>query len=197
MTAFIIRRLLSLFSVLLIVSIIIFFLRNGVPGGPFSIGEHYSAVVVENMKRKYGLDKPVTERYWNYLTSALQLDFGNSFAVAGNPPVIDLIARVWPLTLQLGLYTLTLSFGLGFLMGLVAAYHRNSWIDNAVTFVATLGITVPNFIVATWLLIIFGYQIGWGNPDKWIIGPLFGQGPALLSWDYFLPVITYALTPLA
>ena len=93
MTAFIIRRLLSLFSVLLIVATLIFFLMNAVPGGPFAIGEHYSAVVVQNMKRKYGLDKPVTERYWNYLTSTLQLDFGNSFAVAGNPPVIDLIAR--------------------------------------------------------------------------------------------------------
>ena len=197
MTAFIIRRLLSLFSVLLIVSIIIFFLMNAVPGGPFNLGEHYSEVVLNNMKRKYGLDKPVTERYWNYLTSALQLDFGYSFAVAGNPPVINLIARVWPITLQIGVYTLTLSFGLGFLMGLVAAYRRNTWIDNFVTFVATLGITVPNFIVATWLLIIFGYQIGWGSHEKWIIGPLFGQGPALLSWDYFLPVITYALTPLA
>src|SRR6478672_11138184 len=100
MTAFIIRRLLSLASVLLIVSVIIFFLMNAVPGGPFSLGEHYSQAILDNMKRKYGLDKPVTERYWNYLTSALHLDFGNSFAVAGNPPVIDLIARVWPLTLQ-------------------------------------------------------------------------------------------------
>jgi ABC-type dipeptide/oligopeptide/nickel transport system permease component len=197
MTAFIIRRLLSLLSVLFVVSIIVFFLMSAVPGGPFAMGEHYSEAVMTNLRRKYGLDKPVTERYWNYLTSALHLDFGNSFAVAGNPPVIDLIARVWPITLQIGVYTLTLSFGLGFVLGLIAAYRRNTWIDNFVTFVATLGITVPNFIVATWLLIIFGYQIGWGNHDKWIIGPLFGQGQAVLSWDYFLPVITYALTPLA
>jgi ABC-type dipeptide/oligopeptide/nickel transport system permease component len=100
-------------------------------------------------------------------------------------------------TLQVGLYTIILSFGLGFIMGLAAAYYRNSWLDNLVTFVATLGITVPNFIIATWFLLIFGFQIGWGNPDKWIIGPIAGQGSAILSWDYFLPVITYALAPLA
>src|SRR5258706_272944 len=89
------------------------------------------------------------------------------------------------------------AFSLGIVLGITAAYNRNSWLDNLVTVVATLGITVPSFIIATWLLFIFGWQIGWGDPKKWIIGPLFGQGPALLSWDYFLPVITYALGPLA
>jgi peptide/nickel transport system permease protein len=198
MTGYIIRRFIALFFVLLAVSVIIFILMNAVPGGPFTLGERgYSPDAMENLLRKYGLDKPITERYWNYLTSAFRLDFGNSFAVAGNPPVSELIARVWPVTLHVGLYTIILSFGLGFVMGLIAAYYRNSWIDNFVTFTATLGITVPNFIIATWLLLIFGYQIGWGQPDKWIVPPLFGQGSALLSWDYFLPVITYALAPLA
>lgn len=198
MTGYIIRRLLALFVVLLVVSAIIFVLMNAIPGGPFSLGERgYSPDAMANLLRKYGLDKPLLERYWNFLTSALQLDFGNSFAVAGNPPVIELIARTWPVTLHVGLYTILLAFSLGFIMGITAAYYRNSWIDNLVTFTATLGITVPNFIIATWLLLIFGYQIGWGNPNKWIIPPLFGSGSAVLSWDYFLPVITYALAPLA
>jgi ABC-type dipeptide/oligopeptide/nickel transport system permease component len=198
MTGYIIRRLLALFVVLLVVSAIIFVLMNAIPGGPFSLGERgYSPDAMANLLRKYGLDKPLLERYWNFLTSALQLDFGNSFAVAGNPPVIELIARTWPVTLHVGLYTILLAFSLGFIMGITAAYYRNSWIDNLVTFTATLGITVPNFIIATWLLLIFGYQIGWGNPNKWIIPPLFGSGAAVLSWDYFLPVITYALAPLA
>jgi peptide/nickel transport system permease protein len=198
MFGYIIRRLISLFFVMLVVSIVVFFLMNSVPGGPFSLGERgYSESALNNLKRKYGLDKPVTERYWNYLTSALQLDFGNSFSIAGNPPVIEVIGRTWPVTLQVGAYTIILAFGLGITMGITAAYFRNSWMDNLVTFGATLGITVPNFIIATWLLLIFGYQIGWGDPQKWIIGPLFNQGAALLSWDYFLPVITYALAPLA
>jgi peptide/nickel transport system permease protein len=197
-TGYIIRRFIGLLFVLLAVSAIIFFLMSAVPGGPFTLAERgYSADALANLQRKYGIDKPVAERYFNYLASALRLDFGNSFAVAGNPPVTDLILRVWPVTLQIGIYTLLLSFTIGILMGIVAAYRRNSWIDVVVTFTATLGITVPNFIIATFLLLIFGFQNGWGEKSKWIIGPLWPGGPAILSWDYFLPVITYALAPLA
>lgn len=198
MTGYIIRRIVALFFVMVAVSVIVFFLMNAVPGGPFSLGERgYSPDALANLERKYGLDKPIGERYLNFFTSALRLDFGNSFAVAGNPPVTDVILRTWPVTLQVGLYTIILSFGLGLLMGIIAAYNRNSWIDNLVTFTATLGITLPNFIIATFLLLIFGYQNGWGAPRNWIIPPLWEGGPAIVSWDYFLPVITYALAPLA
>jgi peptide/nickel transport system permease protein len=198
MTGYVIQRLMSMVLVLLVISAIVFVLMNMVPGGPFTLADRgYSGAALENLERKYGLDKPVPVRYWNYLTSAIQFDFGNSYAVAGNPPVSQLIARVWPVTLHLGLYTIMLSFGLGLSLGAVAAYYRNSWIDNCVTFTATLGIAVPNFIFATWFLLIFGYQIGWGNESNWIIGPIFPGGPALLSSDYILPVVTYALAPLA
>lgn len=198
MLGYLLKRVLSLFFVLLTVSAIVFFLMNLVPGGPFDLGERgYTEETIRNMRHKYGLDVPVPQRYLNYLNDALHLDFGNSFSVAGSPPVFELIRRVWPVTLQVGLYTLLLAFGLGLAMGIVAAYHRNSWIDNVVTFFATLGITVPSFIIATWLLLIFGYQIGWSDPHKWIIPPLTPDGNAVLSWDYFLPVITYALAPLA
>jgi peptide/nickel transport system permease protein len=198
MTGYIIRRLIALFLVMLAVSAIVFFLMNAVPGGPFSLGERgYSADALANLERKYGIDKPIVERYVNFLVSAAQLDFGYSFAVAGSPQVTDVIIRTWPVTLHVGLYTIIVSFGLGLIMGTVAAYRRNSWIDNFVTFTATLGITLPNFIIATLLLIVFGFQAGWGDPRKWIVGPLWPNGPALLSWDYFLPVITYALAPLA
>src|SRR5262245_46438942 len=141
MTGYIIRRLITLFFVMLAVSAIIFILMNAAPGGPFELGEHgFSESAMNNIRRKYGLDIPPLQRYWNYLSSALRLDFGNSFAVAGNPPVIELIARTWPVTLHVGLYTIIVAFGLGFLMGATAAYYRNSWIDSLVTFLATLGI---------------------------------------------------------
>ncbi len=198
MLGYILRRLVSLGFVLLVVSVLVFILMNLVPGGPFTLADRgYSGAALENLERKYGLDKPVHVRYINYLTSALRLDFGNSFSVAGNPPVTELIARIWPVTFQLGLYTILLSFGLGITLGIIAAYHHNGIIDNLVTFVATTGIAVPNFIIATWLLLIFGFQNGWGLETKWIIGPIVPDGAAILSWDYFLPVLTYALAPLA
>ncbi len=198
MLGYIFRRLLSLIFVLFVVSVIVFVLMNLVPGGPFTLADRgYSGAALENLERKYGLDKPIHVRYVNYLVSALQLDFGNSFSVAGNPPVTELIARIWPVTFQLGLYTILLSFGLGIFLGIVAAYYHNSVVDNFVTFVATAGIAVPNFVIATWLLLIFGFQNGWGEESKWIVGPVTPDGAAILSWDYFLPVLTYALAPLA
>lgn len=198
MILYILRRLLSLAFVLFVVSVIVFALMNLVPGGPFTLADRgYSGAALENLERKYGLDKPVHERYFNYVTSALQLDFGNSYSVAGNPPVTELIARIWPVTFQLGLYTILLSFGLGILLGIVAAYHRNGIIDNLVTLIATAGIAVPNFIIATWFLLIFGFQNGWGLESNWIIGPVTEDGMAILSSDYILPVLTYALAPLA
>lgn len=198
MILYILRRLLSLAFVLFVVSVIVFALMNLVPGGPFTLADRgYSGAALENLERKYGLDKPVHERYFNYVSSALQLDFGNSYSVAGNPPVTELIARIWPVTFQLGLYTILLSFGLGILLGIVAAYHRNGIIDNLVTLIATAGIAVPNFIIATWFLLIFGFQNGWGMESNWIIGPVTEDGMAILSSDYILPVLTYALAPLA
>jgi peptide/nickel transport system permease protein len=199
MTGYIIRRLFALFFVMLVVSVIVFVLMDAVPGGPFTLGERgYNEEALANLNRKYGLDKPLFQRYLNFLNGALHLDFDRSFSVAGNPPVTDVILRTWPVTLHVGIYTILLSYTLGILMGILAAYRRNTWIDNLVTLVATLGITLPNFVIATFLLLIFGYQNGWGdNPREWIIPPLFPGGPALLATDYFLPVITYALGPLA
>lgn len=198
MTGYVIRRLIALVFVLLAVATIVFFLMNAVPGGPYGYGERgYTEEALANIKARYGLDKPVFERYLLYLQNALRLDFGYSFAVAGSPPVIEHIARVWPVTMHVGLYTILVAFSMGLLLGFIAAYYRNSWIDNLVTFVATLGVTLPSFIIATWFLFIFGYQNGWSDPSKWIIPPVVPGGNALLSWDYFLPVITYALGPMA
>ncbi len=198
MTGYIIQRLLSLLLVMFIVATIVFFLMDAVPGGPFAIGDRgFSEEALKNIEARYGLDRPVFERYVNFLAGAIQLDFGYSFSQPGSPLVTEVIARVWPVTLHVGLYTILLSFTVGITLGITGAYYRNSLIDNSVTFLATLGITVPSFVIAAWFLIIFGFQSGWGQKENWIIGPITDGGNALLSWDYFLPVITYALAPLA
>ncbi|MCZ7542186.1 MAG: hypothetical protein M5R40_00985 [Anaerolineae bacterium] len=87
MTGYIIKRLTSLLFVMVIVSIIVFTMMNLLPGGPYGMGERgHTQEALENLKRKYGLDKPPLERYLIFFTNALRLDFGNSFSVAGNPP---------------------------------------------------------------------------------------------------------------
>jgi peptide/nickel transport system permease protein len=196
MARYILGRLVSLLFVVWIVSMITFALMHSVPGGPFDeTNQRLPPAAKENILRKYGLDQPVWKQYLNYMGNALRFDFGIPYQQP-TTTVAALIAESWLVTLQVGLLTLGLSFGLGFLMGLVAAYYQNSWIDNALTFSATLGITVPNFVVALWLILFFSSRLdilpsgGWNEPQNAVAGGLFSK-------DWIMPVVAYALAPFA
>src|SRR5919202_252133 len=92
----------------------------------------------------------------------------------------------WPFTLQVGALTLLIVFPVGILLGTIAAFNQNSWIDTLVTFGATLGMTVPNFVVGTVLVFVFAVELGWLPTGGW------GE------WRHMLmPVIAYSLTPMA
>ncbi len=194
MTRYILGRLASLVFVLLIVSIITFTLMHSVPGGPFDEGkQRLPPAAKENILRKYGLDQPVWKQYLKYMWNVLHFDFGIPYQVP-NTTVSQLIIETWTITAQVGVMTITLAYGLGLIVGLLAAYYQNSWIDNLVTFIAMLGITVPNFVVALWLILIFSVRLnllpsgGWSEPDHWLI-------PGVFSKDWILPVLAYALAP--
>jgi ABC-type dipeptide/oligopeptide/nickel transport system permease component len=194
MVRYILGRVISLFFVIGIVSIITFTLMHAVPGGPFDeTNQRLPPAAKANILRKYGLDQPVWIQYLKYMWNALHFDFGIPFQQP-TTTVANLIAESWLITLQVGLMTIGLSFCLGFLMGLIAAYHQNSWIDNALTFMATLGITVPNFVVALWLILFFSNRLailpsgGWSDPENRI---------GFFSTDWILPVVAYALAPFA
>jgi peptide/nickel transport system permease protein len=196
MIRYILGRLVSLLFVVWIVSMITFALMHSVPGGPFDeTNQRLPPAAKENILRKYGLDQPVWKQYLKYMGNALRFDFGIPYQQP-TTTVAALIAESWVVTLQVGALTLGLSFGLGFLMGLVAAYYQNSWIDNALTFSATLGITVPNFVVALWLILFFSSRLdilpsgGWNEPQNSVAGGLFSK-------DWIMPVIAYALAPFA
>jgi peptide/nickel transport system permease protein len=194
MTRYIVGRLISLLFVLLVVSIITFVLMHSVPGGPFDEGkQRLPPAAKENILRKYGLDQPVWKQYLKYMWNVLHFDFGIPYQVP-NTTVAQLIADTWKITAQVGAMTIALSFGLGLLAGMLAAYYQNSWIDNVVTFTAMLGITVPNFVVALWLILIFSVRLkvlpsgGWSEPENWLI-------PGVFSKDWILPVLAYSLAP--
>jgi peptide/nickel transport system permease protein len=194
MTRYILGRVASLLFVLLAVSLITFFLMRAVPGGPFDEGkQRLPEAAKANILRKYGLDQPVWKQYLKYMWNALHFDFGIPYQVP-TTTVAALIAQTWAVTAQLGLMTITLSYGLGLLAGLVAAYYQNSWIDSIVTFFAMLGTTIPNFVVALWLLLFFAIRLkwlpmgGWNDATDWII-------PGVLNKDWIMPVIAYSLRP--
>ncbi len=146
MARYLIGRIIGLIIVFVMVSIIAFFLMHSVPGGPFD--EEKSPLppaAKANILRKYGLDKPLYEQYLRYMWSALHGDFGISFQ-SPTESVIDLIARTWPVSIQLGGLAILVAFSSGLVFGIVAAIKQNTWVDYVVTFISTLGITVPNFV---------------------------------------------------
>jgi len=186
MGRYLLGRLGGLLFAFLLVSIITFLLMHAVPGGPFDEEKQpLPPAAKQNILRKYGLDKPIWEQYGLYMWNALHLDFGIPFQ-SPTETVTELIARLWPVTLQVGGATILLSYLLGMLLGIVAATHQNSWLDYTVTTLATLGFAVPNFVIAVWLIIVFSIGLhwlptgGWGEPQQFI-----------------MPVVAYSLAPTA
>src|SRR5438046_234464 len=122
--------------------------------------------------------------------SAVQGDFGTSFQ-SPTESVTQLIARAWPTSMQLGGMAIVLAFIVGLTCGILSAVYQNTWIDYLVTFVSALGITVPNFVIALWLLLIFSVGLGWLPTGGW---PNSGDA----DWrTIIMPAICLALGPSA
>jgi peptide/nickel transport system permease protein len=186
MVAYIIKRLGGLAFVFFLVSIVAFLLMHSTPGGPFDEPNMpLPPAAKENILRKYGLDQPLHIQYIRYMSNALRGDFGYSFS-SPTETVAEVIGRTWPISIALGGITAVVAIGLGILLGIIAGVRQNTWVDYVVTFIATLGLTVPNFVIALWLILIFAVQL------KWL--PLGGWGD---DWrQVIMPVIALGLTPL-
>ena len=186
MARYIFGRLVSLLFVLLVVSLITFLLMHAVPGGPFDIKERALPEATRLAQlEKYGLDKPLWEQYVRYLWAVLHLDFGIPFQ-SPTETVTGLIARAWPVTIKIGVPTILLAYVLGTLLGVIGAVRQNGWIDYAVTFGATLGLVIPNFVLAFALILLFSVRLDWLPTGGW------GE-----PRHYVLPIIAYALAPTA
>jgi ABC-type dipeptide/oligopeptide/nickel transport system permease component len=186
MGRYLLGRLAGVVIVLLIVSIVVFLLMHAIPGGPFDEDKvPLSPAAKANYLAKYGLDRPLPEQYLRYMANALRGDFGIPFQ-SPTETVTGLIGRTWPVSASLGLVTLLVAIPLGFLLGVLAALRQNTWVDYVASSTATLGLTVPNFVVAVWLVLLFAVQLrvlptgGWG---EW--------------YHYIMPVIALALAPMA
>ena len=190
MARYLIGRVIGLIVVFIIVSIVAFLLMHSVPGGPFD--EEKSPLppaAKANIMRKYGLDRPLYEQYLRYMGNALRGDFGISFQ-SPTETVIQLIGRTWPVSIQLGGLAIVVAFTSGLAFGIIAAVKQNTWIDYVVTFISTLGITVPSFVIAIWLLLVFSVQLRWLPTGGWPNSS--GEWSSMI-----LPVITLALGPSA
>lgn len=182
MLRYILHRLLGALPTLFIIISLAFFLIRLAPGGPFDNERQVPAEIAANIERAYHLDQPLWVQYGYYLSNALQGDLGPSFKYKEHT-VGELIASGFPVSLQLGLAAMCLALIIGIPAGILAALHPNQALDYTVMTVAMTGITIPNFIMAPLLALIFGVFLQWLPVAGWDAG-----------WrSAILPVITLAL----
>ncbi|MPW24918.1 ABC transporter permease subunit [Alkalibaculum sp. M08DMB] len=174
----------SLFTIFLIATIT-FFLMNLVPGGPFLSEKNLSPQITEVMNDKYGLNEPVIIQYKNYMIKLAQGDLGVSIINKGRD-INDIIYEKFLISAKVGFITIVLAITIGIAMGVVAAISKGKLVDRLLTIFSTLGMAVPNFVIATALLIIFGVKLR--------ILPTYGLSS---SAHFILPVLTLAFYPMA
>ncbi|WP_425058966.1 Glutathione transport system permease protein GsiC [Sporomusa carbonis] len=161
MLIYIARRLAAMVPILLVVSVVIFMFLHMIPGDPARIvaGPEASAQDVENTRAMLGLDRPIYEQYWRFLSGAVQGDLGRSFRT--REPVMDMIAdRIMP-TLELSFVSMVWAIVAGMFFGVVAATKRGKWQDQLTMFGATTGISMPSFWLGLMLIELFAVQLGW------------------------------------
>ncbi|CAH1665396.1 ABC transporter permease [Chelatococcus asaccharovorans] len=187
MLIYTLRRLASAVPTLFVIVTVAFFLVRFAPGGPFDMEQPVAPQVLENLKRAYRLDQPLFYQYLDYLGKLVRGDLGPSYS-ALDFTVGEMLMRGLPYSISLGFGALVLAVFGGVTAGVVAALHQNSASDYSVMTVATVGVTVPNFVVGPLLQLVFGLMLG--------LLPLGGWGGGDLS-HRILPTIALALPQMA
>ena len=151
-TKYILKRIFYMIVTLFLIATITFFLMKLLPGSPYANEENLTDAQLQIMNAKYGLDKPVWMQYFIYLGGLVRLDLGMSFQY--NSTVLNLLSsRVGP-SFQIGLQALIFGMGMGTLLGLVM--KQNTIVDTGATFFAIIGRSVPSFVFAVVLQLVFG-----------------------------------------
>ena len=183
--SYIIKRILLAILTVWIVLTITFFVMHFVPGGPFASEKAVSPAVQAALEAKYGLDKPLLEQYWSYLTDIItKFDFGPSLKQRGRN-VIDIMTDGLKTSFRLGVRAAIWATVVGIVLGAVAALNRNTIFDRIIMVISTAFVSMPSFIMGSLLLLIFAVTL------KWV--PANGE----TAEGLILPVITLGLSPMA
>ncbi|WP_425448228.1 ABC transporter permease [Dethiothermospora halolimnae] len=174
---FIFKRLISMLITIILVTTFTFILMHSIPGGPFTKEKKVPPAIEEALEEKYNLNDPLPIQYIDYLKGIATFDLGPSFQYEGMS-VNKLIKDGFPTSAKIGGLSVLLTLIVGIPFGILSALKQNSWQDYTVMFLATLGITIPAFVLATILIYFFSLKLG--------LFPTFG----IDDWTgYILPVI--------
>lgn len=166
MSKYLLKRILMAVVTIWVIISVTFVLMHSVPGNPFRSESKMPKVVYENLQRKYGLDKPLSQQYFIYLGKIMKGDFGDSMK-SRVETVNDMIERGFPVSAQIGLQALLIALLFGPALGAIAALNQNKWPDYLSMIVAILGISVPSFIMATLFIQFLSRNIGWLPIGGW------------------------------
>ena len=182
---YILKRVLLAILTIWIVITVTFFVMHAVPGGPFVGEKAISKEAQAALEAKYGLDKPLFEQYTTYLRDILtKFDFGPSLKQRGRQ-VIDIIMDGMKTSAKLGLIAAGLAAVFGIVLGAAAAIRRNTVLDKTIMVITTAFVSMPSFIMGSFLLIIFSVSLKWLPANGAMAGGLV------------LPVITLMLYPMS
>ena len=184
MIKYIIKRLLAGVLSLFVLVTLTFFLMHMIPGGPFSPSEQRNVPekILEQIQDKYGLNDPVPVQYARYLNNLLHGDMGTSFKKQ-DTTVNELIANGFPVSAKVGALGIVAALAAGIPLGIVAAVRRGKLADGVSMVFATIGVSVPSFVICVLMMYLFC--------EKWKIFPSYG----LTSWKhYVLPVFCMAFS---
>lgn len=177
MIGYLLKRLAGACVVLWVIITITFGLMHAIPGGPFTQEKQLPPAVMATVEARYHLNDPLWDQYLEYVKHAAVLDLGPSYKYPGKT-VNDIIAETFPVSAELGLLSLCLAIGIGIPAGMAAAWYKNTRADYALMIGATLGVSVPSFIIAALLIQLFAFTWPVLPAAMWK-GPAYAVLPAL------------------
>lgn len=187
MAQYTLQRLLGAIPTLFLVIALAFFLVRAAPGGPFDAERVLPPAIEANINAYYHLDEPLVQQFFRYLKNVLQGDLGPSFRIR-DYTVNEIIAEKLPVSILLGAMSMLLAILVGVAAGAFAALRQNTWVDRCVMAFALTGISIPVFVIAPLLVLLFAVKLHW-LPAGWSSS---NSGLRLI-----LPIIALALPQIA
>jgi len=166
MTKFLIKKLSYLLFSLFVVATLTFFLMHAIPGDPFTQDKAIPEEILQAMFKHYGLDQPLYIQYIDYIKGLLSFDLGPSFKYQGRT-VNEIIAEGFPVSLCLGVEALVFSVIAGITLGSIASFKYLKWQDHLTMTIAVLGISIPSFILATFMQYLLAMKLDLFPVARW------------------------------
>ncbi|NLA82153.1 MAG: ABC transporter permease [Clostridiaceae bacterium] len=183
MWRYVVKRLLLAIVTIFVVIAITFFAMNAIPGGPFDKEKASDPATIKALTERYDLDKPLGEQFLIYLQRMMHFDLGIS--MRNGRDIMKTIKTKFAVSAKIGGYSILVSFAFGITLGVLAALRRNKLTDRIIIFFTTLFQSVPGFVMATLLLLVFAQELGWFQ--------VYSAGKP----NYFLAVLSLSLYPMA